>query len=74
MYIASCASFSRDYWNFEWCHRQEIRQVHWQLDEGKLSRSPDWSLGVYESSVVIRERNEAHNLSAPIVKVFLVAS
>ena len=43
--------------------------MHWQLDEGKLSRSPDWSLGVYESSVVLRERNEVHNLSAPIVQV-----
>ena len=57
------------YWNFEWCHRKEVRQVHFEYEQDKLIRYPDWSLGKYARSQVIRAGNNAHNHSAVITHV-----
>jgi len=46
------------YWMYEWCHRKDIRQfhiLHPPNGNDKPIRSPDWSLGSYESSLVVRE-------------------
>lgn len=66
-----CAASSQDYWNIEWCHRQDVRQVHWEVAEGAVVRMPDWSLGQYDSSLIVRERGESYNTSARIIKVFI---
>jgi hypothetical protein len=57
------------YWNFEYCHRKEVRQVHFEYQHDKLIRSPDWSLGLYDKSRVIREGNDNANSSAVITHV-----
>jgi hypothetical protein len=37
--------------------------------DGQAMRSPDYSLGTYERSAIIRERGDIQNKSARIVKV-----
>lgn len=69
-----CAVLPIQYWNYEWCHRKEIRQVHIEVQNGKITRSPDWSLGSYERSIVVRERGDSTNTSAAIVKVIFSLS
>ena len=66
-----CAALSVDYWNFEWCHRKEVRQVHWDIANAKVTRNPDWSLGSFKNTVVTRQRGDSSNTSDPITEVFL---
>ena len=40
-----------------------------EMSSGQLSRDPDYSLGLYEKTTIIRERGEYWNESARIVKV-----
>ena len=62
-----CAVLPVQWWNYEWCHRREVRQFH--LEEIKpsqpkgerdrsthvmLKREPDFSLGLYKRSIVER--------------------
>lgn len=66
-----CFTLPNDYWNVEWCHRKEIKQFHYELNpvDSNHYRAPDYSLGVYKKSVVVKERGEYMNTSARIVKV-----
>lgn len=57
------------YWSFEWCHRKEVRQVHFEYVQEKLVRSPDWSLGKFYNSHITRERQDNANSSAVITQV-----
>jgi hypothetical protein len=69
-----CSIHASNYWDFEWCHRSEIRQFHRDFVKGQYIRNPDWSLGVYERTAVIRERGDFTNVSASIVKVISYVS
>ena len=40
-----------------------------QMIDGQAMRSPDYSLGTYERSAIVRERGDIQNKSARIVKV-----
>lgn len=40
-----------------------------EMSSGQVSRDPDYSLGLYEKTSVIRERGEYWNETARIVKV-----
>ena len=64
-----CGILPNDYWMIEWCHRVEVRQFHVQIVEDQAMRSPDYSLGTYERSAIIRERGDLQNKSARIVKM-----
>lgn len=48
----TCALLNRDYWSYEWCHRKQIQQFHYELPPGAAPdaepvRDPDWSLGKF---------------------------
>lgn len=61
-----------DYWIFEWCHRKIVHQVHLEPDPMNphlMLRQPDWSLGEYTSTDIIRYGDDQTNTSAPIKKV-----
>lgn len=61
-----------EYWAVEYCHRKEIRQFHVEQDTSnpsKVLRSPDWSLGTYISTNILRYGGDNTNESAPIRKV-----
>ena len=64
-----CGILPNEYWMIEWCHRVEVRQFHVQIVEDQAMRSPDYSLGTYERSAIIRERGDLQNKSARIVKM-----
>ena len=74
-----CAVLPAQYWNYEWCFRSEIKQFHLEPpleDDQQVRRSPEWSLGVYSYSNIIREVNnnndsiiEDNESASPIVKV-----
>jgi hypothetical protein len=64
-----CSILPMEYWAIEWCHRVEVRQFHLEIVEGHAMRSPDYSLGTYERSAIIRERGDIQNKSARIVKM-----
>ena len=64
-----CGVLPNEYWMIEWCHRVEVRQFHVQIVEDQAMRSPDYSLGTYERSAIIRERGDLQNKSARIVKM-----
>jgi len=44
-----CLVFRAGWWNFQYCHRKEIRQYHPEPNGG---RGEDWSLGLFSSSGV----------------------
>ena len=67
-----CAFLNKEYWSFEWCHRQDVRQVHIEFSDSRVVRNPDWKIGSYETTSIIREGKEQHNHSAPIVQVYLM--
>ena len=46
-----------------------MRQFHSEIVAGRLERSPDYSLGKYDRTAVVRERGDYNNQSARIVKV-----
>jgi hypothetical protein len=63
---------SDDYWMFEWCHRKMVRQLHLEPDPmnpHQVNRQPDWSLGSYVSTDIIRHGDDQTDESAPIKKV-----
>lgn len=64
-----CGMFHVQYWVYEWCHMNEIRQFHMEIVNGAVGRNPDWSLGSFQRSIVVRERGDFANFSAAIVKV-----
>eukprot|EP00596_Hydrurales_sp_CCMP1899_P005544 CAMPEP_0119051236 /NCGR_PEP_ID=MMETSP1177-20130426/72918_1 /TAXON_ID=2985 /ORGANISM="Ochromonas sp, Strain CCMP1899" /LENGTH=413 /DNA_ID=CAMNT_0007030369 /DNA_START=378 /DNA_END=1619 /DNA_ORIENTATION=- len=64
-----CSVLPQDYWNIEWCFQKEVRQFHLEVINDQAMRSPEYSLGVYKRTVVMRERGDFHNESAKIVKV-----
>ena len=44
-----CVAFPVDWWSYEWCHQQEVRQFHVEpTKRAKAKRSPDWSLGMFD--------------------------
>ena len=49
--------------------RVEIRHFHLEMVDGGVHRSPDYSLGKYDTSVIVRERGDYTNKSARIVKM-----
>jgi hypothetical protein len=69
MLLNFCSVLTADYWHIEWCHRAEIRQFHLEVEDGQVRRSPDYSLGVYQRTVAVRERGEYWNETARIVKL-----
>lgn len=44
-----CIINSIDWWSYEWCHRQEVKQFHLAVDADtkRHVRNPEWSLGTY---------------------------
>ena len=49
--------------------RVRMGQFHFEPTENGFSKSPDWSLGNYSRTVVIRHNGDYLNDSAPIIKV-----
>ena len=49
--------------------RQDVRQFHLEVVAGRPERSPEYSLGSYKRTAVVRERGDLYNQSARIVKV-----
>ena len=73
-----------DWWVYEWCHRKKLSQFHSVMvqtkdtvENGKvvqkgsvqMKRDPDWSLGSFSRSLVVRVGADPYNTSAPILKV-----
>jgi hypothetical protein len=46
-----------------------VRQFHLEVVAGRAERSPEYSLGSYVRTAVVRERGDLYNQSARIVKV-----
>jgi hypothetical protein len=61
-----CAVLPNEYWNYEWCHHKEVRQFHMDHKDGKWFKSPEWSLGKYKRTVIVRDLDV---FPSPIVKV-----
>ena len=71
-----CAVLSMDWWTYEWCHKQKVRQYHSFVEykaepvsTERIAVDPDWSLGQYTRSIVVRVGGDSHNYSAPITKI-----
>ena len=41
-----CLTYPKGWWQYQWCHRKEIRQFH--EESGK--RTMDWSLGKFDKT------------------------
>ena len=50
-------------------NRRMVSQFHVEQQENKFVKQPDWSLGKYSRTIVVREKGDFLNESAPIVKV-----
>lgn len=52
-------------------YRKEVRQFHMEQHNAAFIKNPDWSLGLYTRSLVVRDVNgkQAHESSPPIVKL-----
>lgn len=61
-----CSVLPIDYWNYEWCHQREVHQFHVEHRERGWVKEPNWSLGKYKRSVVVRDLQLN---PSPIVKV-----
>eukprot|EP01038_Epipyxis_sp_PR26KG_P014827 gene14827-19920_t len=64
-----CAVLQVDYWTYEWCYKKELRQFHIEQTGEAFVRSPDWSLGKYSRTIIIRKNGDSSNASAPITKM-----
>ena len=64
-----CSAMTVDYWTYEWCHQRAVSQYHIVNTKSGAERSPEWSLGHFVSSEVVRERGENSNMSAAIVSL-----
>lgn len=67
-----CISTEPDgkYWIFEVCNRDQIYQYHMEHDPSNPSnvvRSPNWSLGTYQSTSIKRENKR--NSSSRVIKI-----
>ena len=72
LYLFRSVFFDTKQQHFLFSHprdRLEIRQFHLEMTAGELSRGPDYSLGIYQKTTVVRERGEYWNESARIIKV-----
>lgn len=61
-----CSILSLDYWNYEWCHHREVNQFHVEHKDRGWVKEPNWSLGRYKRSVVVRDLK---TVPSPITKV-----
>eukprot|EP01036_Dinobryon_divergens_P032936 gene32936-42623_t len=64
-----CGLFQFEYWTYEWCHRVKMSQFHMEPTESGFAKVPNWSLGNYSRSIVVRQNGDFLNDSAPIIKV-----
>lgn len=64
-----CALLPNDYWNYEWCHRKSARQFHLEQRDHHWHKSPDFSLGEYKRTLIVRDLNA---VPSPVVKVLLL--
>jgi hypothetical protein len=66
-----CTFLSGSWWNYEWCHKKEIRQFHIDIDTvtNIANRNPDYSLGLYHHTEILREDVDMFNLTSPIIKM-----
>lgn len=64
-----CSVFSKDYWNYEWCQGKYVSQYHVHQQGNKFLKQPEWSLGSFSRSVVVRQDGQNTNTSSPIVKM-----
>mmetsp|Transcript_29614 Transcript_29614/g.40696 ORF Transcript_29614/g.40696 Transcript_29614/m.40696 type:complete len:583 (-) Transcript_29614:57-1805(-) len=65
----TCGLFQHEYWTYEWCHRSRMSQFHMEPTDGGFVKAPNWSLGNYSRSIIVRKNGDFLNESAPIVKV-----
>jgi hypothetical protein len=65
----TCSALTIDYWTYEWCHRRSVNQFHIVTSKDMSRRDPMWSLGDYQQTTVIRERNDNNNMSAAIIQI-----
>lgn len=49
--------------------RREFSQFHLEQEPKRIVKAPDWSLGKYARTIVVRGRGEVGNPDVPIVKV-----
>jgi hypothetical protein len=73
-----CETYWTDWWTYEWCHRDVVHQFHITLfgdDKKPAGRGtrmvvdPNWSLGTFSRTLVVREGGDPHDKSAQILKV-----
>lgn len=64
-----CSTITTDYWSYEWCHQRAVTQFHIVNHKDGTDRHPQWSLGKFVSSEVVRERGESSNMSAAITQI-----
>lgn len=61
-----CSILPLDYWNYEWCHQREVHQFHVEQRDRVWIKEPNWSLGKYKRTVVVRDLKAN---PSPIIKV-----
>jgi len=59
-----CSVLPIEYWNYEWCHRREFSQFHLEQEGRRIIKAPDWSLGKYVRTVVVRDRSAESSSSS----------
>ena len=76
-----CTIMLNNWWNYEWCYRKEVRQFHLEHPTPSTSqqtqpnkpliakRNPDFSLGVYERTLLTRKDADSTNSSSPITRI-----
>lgn len=55
--------------NYNLSIRQSVHQFHLEQRGNKFMKNPNWSLGSYKKTIIVRERAEVNNEKARIVKV-----
>lgn len=53
-----CTVVHLGWWNYEWCHRKEVSQFHYEVINGVGVRKPQWSLGKFTHSTIIRDHDD----------------
>lgn len=66
----ACITMPAQYWTYEVCHKIEVRQAHMEfLHGGKVRRDPDWSLGHYTGTKIVRQNGDSSDKTSPIIQM-----
>lgn len=62
--VGSCILYPNDYWNYQLCHRTDVRQSHSEMTEKGAVKTHDFSLGSFENSTILYSSGYVEHISS----------